>query len=357
MKLMKPLRKGSLVLIGLFLVPFFPAIKGLAKEKPAIRFDHYTIREGLSQSTVNCIMQDHKGLIWIGTQDGLNRFNGYEFTVFQKDPQDSSSISNNFVHSILEGPTGGVLVGTENGLDRFHRKGQGFEAIDFEDELRPTIRALEKDGKGNVWIGTLENGLFVLPQDSGLAYRPKGLSPDIHSVRNLCMGEGDSLWVGTSDKGLFIYQYRKERLIPTPVKNLRIHAVHSTKGGDYWIGTERGAFRLEIEKGAFQVSDRVRAGDKKGALPHPVVKAVHKDRKGRVWFGTAGGGLSRLYLEEGEKRFHHYQHHDYIPSSLANDLVNSIHEDRTHLDRVPKRCEQVRSQRTEFSSHHFPSDE
>lgn len=320
--------RRSLLLLVLFLLSF----SGLAKEKPDIRFDHFTIRDGLSQSTVNCIMQDRKGMIWIGTQDGLNRFDGYEFDVFQKDPLDTNAISNNFVRSLINGPKGSVLVGTEGGLDRFDRKKQAFEAISFQGAVSPIVLALEKDPKGNVWIGTLEEGLFVLPPDSNEAIHrtPQNSSSFFErTVRSLRWKSGDTLLVGTDEKGLLLYRTRESVLLPTPLKDLQVHAVHPKNNASaYWVGTDEGAFLLELGGERSDLKKHLKAGEGIGKLPHPVVQAIHRDSRGRFWFGTAGGGLSRLYKAQGAHRLHHYRYQDYIPSSLANDRVNAIHEDR-----------------------------
>ncbi len=326
-------REGPSFLIHTLFVLFLLVPRTGTAEKPDIRFDHYTIQNGLSQSTVNCIIQDPKGMIWIGTQDGLNRFNGYEFTVYQKDPLDSGSISDNFIHSLALGPEGHVLVGSENGLDRYRHRTGSFHSIPFEEGFDPVVQDLERDGEGNVWIATQDNGIHVLKKDSGVARSPgmsnKGSLSVPTSVRTLRWKGKDSLWVGTSGKGLFLYCPERGALFPTPIKEGAVHALHPISASEMWVGTDKGLFKLAREKGKIRILERIGGGEGKGKLPHPVVKAIHLDRKGRLWFGTAGGGLLRAYKKDGQRRFYQYQHQDYISSSLANDIVNTIHEDRT----------------------------
>ena len=326
---MIPFRLADLFRSAFLIFFLFSAFSSHSKEKPDIRFDHYTIREGLSQSTVNCILQDEKGLIWIGTQDGLNRFNGYGFDVFQKDPQDSNSISNNFVHSLCKGPDGGVVVGTEYGIDHYDPEKDAFSNIPFPGGMDPIVHSLEKDDRGRIWIGTAEEGLWYFSKDSAEAIKAAS-SLSSSSVQVLLSVSEDSLWVGTEGKGLFRFDPSEGEVHGTPLRRMTVHSIGSHEDPGLWVGTDQGAYQLGTRGERIELLKSIEAGEGKGKLPHPVVRAVHRDRKDRLWFGTAGGGISRLYRNEGGSiRFHHYQHQDYIPSSLANDLVYAIHEDRT----------------------------
>ncbi|MCB0588707.1 MAG: hypothetical protein KDD06_25675, partial [Phaeodactylibacter sp.] len=86
-----------------------------------VRFDQLNVEHGLSQNTVNCIIKDSRGYLWIGTNDGLNRYDGYQFAVFRHLKQDSSSLSDNKVYALLEDRAGRLWVGTKNGLNRYDR--------------------------------------------------------------------------------------------------------------------------------------------------------------------------------------------------------------------------------------------
>ena len=81
------------------------------------RFDHFSIKNGLSENTVNCILKDKEGYYWLGTQDGLNQYDGYSVKIFRHDRNDNSSISDNFILSLLEDNTGNLWIGTRNGLN------------------------------------------------------------------------------------------------------------------------------------------------------------------------------------------------------------------------------------------------
>jgi len=125
-----------------------------------IRFDRISIAQGLSQSTVECIVQDSKGFMWFGTEDGLNKYDGYSFTVFRHDPQDPNSLSNNYVRCMLEDHTGTLWIGTwGGGLNRFDpESGQWthykHDPADRYSLSHDNILCLYEDGAGVLWIGT-----------------------------------------------------------------------------------------------------------------------------------------------------------------------------------------------------------
>ncbi len=133
-----------------------------------IHFQHITINDGLSQNSANCLLRDKKGFMWFGTQDGLNRFDGYEFTVYRNDPMDSTSISDNYILSMIEDYTGAIWVGTQNGLNRFSVEKEIFKRYCFCTDspyclCDKQIKTIHESfvEPGILWIGT-ENGLSQL---------------------------------------------------------------------------------------------------------------------------------------------------------------------------------------------------
>ena len=130
-------------------------------QQTSIRFERVP---GLSQSAVNCIYQDRQGFMWFGTEDGLNRFDGYSFSVFRRDPADPASLSHNFVWAVQEDAEGGLWVGTEGGLNRRAPGTTVFTRLrhDARDETTvgaDFVWALLADRKGAIWVGTKGGGL------------------------------------------------------------------------------------------------------------------------------------------------------------------------------------------------------
>lgn len=279
-------------------------------------------------------MQDRRGLIWIGTQDGLNRFDGYDFKVHQKRPHDPASLSDNFIRALCQARDGAIWVGTESGLDRFDPEKEVFKEIPLGEIESASIRALEKGKDGKLWIGTREHGLFLLRPDSSSAdpVHPLPTKKGILSgetIHTLEKGRKGELWIGTGESGLFRYDTEDEGLKPTPLGNARVWDLAPIDDSTYWVGTDRGAFLLEGGERDMRIKTRIGKGEASGELPHSSVSSVLKDREGRVWFGTDGGGLCRLYRADGKIRFHRYRHQDYISSSLVSDKVLTVREDRS----------------------------
>ncbi|HID38534.1 MAG TPA: hypothetical protein EYP36_03350, partial [Calditrichaeota bacterium] len=129
-----------------------------------VRFRHLSIQDGLSQSTINCIFQDSRGFIWIGTQDGLNRYDGYNFKIFRENPLDSNSISHNWIWDIFEDKENNLWIATWDGLTKYNPSTRKFTRY-FPNAgdphsiggARPTSLCQDKDG--NLWIGTWGGGL------------------------------------------------------------------------------------------------------------------------------------------------------------------------------------------------------
>ena len=121
-------------------------------------FSHYAVKDGLSQSVANCFFQDSEGYLWIGTQNGLNKFTGYGFVKFIHNPSDSNSISDNWIFSIVEDKNGNLWIGTQKGLNKFDKKTERFSVIEHlaENSLinNNSVYGLFSDTSGNIFINT-----------------------------------------------------------------------------------------------------------------------------------------------------------------------------------------------------------
>src|SRR6202012_978680 len=128
------------------------------------KFEHVGTAEGLSQINVACIMQDSRGFIWIGTRDGLNRYDGYKFTVYNHSFQDKNTISNNQIADFVEDKEGNIWIGTLAGLNKYERKTGRFtrylhDSHNANSLSSNAINKLALDSYGNVWVGTQKGGL------------------------------------------------------------------------------------------------------------------------------------------------------------------------------------------------------
>ena len=153
----------------LILIPSFPVFgqhgDTVFSSNGRIEFEYISIDDGLSQSTVNCILQDRAGFLWFGTEDGLNRYDGYNFRVFKPDSDENKSINHNYVWSLFEDHLGMIWIGTNGGgLNRFNRVTEDYSAYKFNPEnplglSNNFIRVIFEDQKGYLWVGTEGGGL------------------------------------------------------------------------------------------------------------------------------------------------------------------------------------------------------
>lgn len=137
----------------------------LFAQKDNLRFERISIEQGLSQNTIYCILQDRKSFLWFGTQDGLNKFDGYDFKVHKHDPQDPNSLSNNVVRAIYEDRAGTLWIGTNGGgLNKFDREKEIFTHYRYDPANHNSlsdnkVTPIYEDRSGMLWIGTDGGGL------------------------------------------------------------------------------------------------------------------------------------------------------------------------------------------------------
>jgi hypothetical protein len=148
----KRLLNFTLILVNLLL----GTISAFAQNQ--LNFKHLTINEGLSQNTVFCIMQDKTGFIWVGTEDGLNKYDGYDFTIYKHENNNVKSLSHSQVNAMLEDPKGNFWVGTSDGLNLFDKHTENFVRIstgsNTQSGANDFISSIFYDSNGNLWIGT-----------------------------------------------------------------------------------------------------------------------------------------------------------------------------------------------------------
>ncbi len=328
------------------LIPFLTLLGTCfsAKGSDNIRFDNFTIREGLSQSTVNCLIQDQQGFIWVGTQDGLNKFNGYEFTVFKHDPQDSTSLTNNYIHDLYEDHHGDLWIATDRGISVFNRDKKRFRNYQKKDGLpHGVVWNIEGDGEGTIYAGTAKGGLAVIhpEKDSMTVLRrnEKNNSLPGNSIRSLYMDEHTGLlWIGTAGNGLALLDTgtmtlktkengQGSQFLPGEM----IWTIEREQDREnFWIGTNNGLYKLKgAEEPVLKEQIEASSSDDPQGLSNNVVSAIHAGKNGHLWIGTSGGGLNKMVRKKnGKREFFHYTHSSFDKSSLTSDLVHTLLKDR-----------------------------
>ena len=326
---------GALVLVGSLA---WPAWSG-AEAKP-MRFAQLSADEGLSQTSVFTMFQDSYGFVWLGTEDGLNRFDGQAVTVYKRDHQDPGSLPHDLVWSIAEDPSGDLWIGTEGGgLARWDRQSGRFERYQHDpaDENSPSgdrVRIVLVASDGAVWVGTKDTGLTRFEPQTGTFTRfrhspddPSSLGHD--GVYALLEDRSGRLWVGTEngvsrldDEGGF-ERFSHDPEVPGSLSGSRVRALLEDDQGTVWVGTLEAGLN-ELPSGSEEFIHHRHDPKRPGSLADDCVHAVHRDRAGRLWVGTRSG----LDLLQPTGSFAHYRHDPLNPASLAEDQVMSLMEDR-----------------------------
>ena len=167
---------SCIVLLMLFASMAYAAVPPPYPDFPQnpLQFAHLTTEDGLSNDTVQAFLQTQDGFMWFGTRDGLNRYNGYDFEVFNANPDSLDNLQNSDIKALLEDSVGGIWIGTSNGLDWYSQETGAFVHYTSKNEIGSAlagdeISALLEDAYGNIWIGTLDGGISVFsPLDGSI---------------------------------------------------------------------------------------------------------------------------------------------------------------------------------------------
>ena len=258
-------------------------------------FERLGLEDGLSQIMIYSLFQDSLGFLWVGTQDGLNKFDGYEFTVYRNDPIDPESISNNRIKAIFEDSSGNLWVGTDESLNLFDRKLEKFirfpvEICDQRKYNCAAITAIVEDTAGHIWFGTEGGGLYKLDHHSGQMTNYRFQENDQSSLPNdfitsLMLDSERRLWIGTLGGGLC---------------------------------------RFKAERDIFKVYRN--DSEDANSLSSDNISAIFEDSQGAIWVGTKDAGVNTFIPEEG-KGFVHFKHNEDDSSSLSDNSINALIED------------------------------
>ena len=261
-----------------------------------LKFDRLSLDEGLSQSIVESIVQDSQGFMWFCTEDGLNRYDGYGFSVLRSDPENPACLSQNHTLCILQARDGKLWIGAFNGglnlYDPQTEKITTFRADpdDQESLCNDMVRCIFQDDDGSLWIGT----------DGGLSE----LNPQTKEFRN----------------------FYHDPHHPQSLSNNTIRSICADREGRLWLATDNGLNRFDKDQNAFirYYHDPVN----KNSLCHNAVRKVISSRSGALWIGTDGGGLDKLIFDAGgTPRFTHYAHDDLDPASLNHNSIYALYEE------------------------------
>lgn len=321
--------------------------------------EHFTPANGLIAGKVVCVAQDSIGYLWIGTQDGLHRYDGYELRLYQYDPADSSSLSNNNVEDIYVDHAGTVWVGTWNGLNRYDPQTDSFYRYlhDLDDSTSlsgPMVIDIQEDAQNRLWIA-MAVGLggvcrYQPETDAFVRYLPKEGDPyslTAHNPSRLYLDKSGDLWIGMGspfdwdenygglnrydpDRDGFI-QYLHDPADPYSLAHNEIISLYEDREGLFWVATwGDGLQYMDREIGRFYPADenpnghrwpslRTRVGSRGG------IRFLHEDLQGNLWIGSFLGGLDCFHPETGTMT--HFSQGPAMEGGLTDLAVWSIFED------------------------------
>ena len=333
-------------------------------------FNNINIEQGISQSTIEAIFQDSEGYIWLGTNDGLNRYNGYEFKIYNYEEY-QNSISHNGITDITEDKYGNIwvntvsgvnkinkktekisnyteingkikedstteiivtkdnniLVGTYEGLNIYNAKEDRFDIILEEKDgiLSSCIYSIDEDINGNIWIGT-ELGLNKLSKDFKVLETYTSES-EIYNI--FCDDENGFVWAGSDSSGLLKID-TKTKEVKQYINNIedlnslpanQVGAIIRDSKGNLWVGTTNGLARYNEKNDSFDVYKN-KVYDK-NSLVYNDVRSIIEDREGVLWVGTYSG-ISIFDTESSIKYYNAGLDDGYL---LSENMVHGIYED------------------------------
>ena len=315
------------------------AISAFAEDaKEAWQFTQISIEQGLSQSTVNCIYQDRYGFLWFCTQNGLNRFDGYEIETYRRD---SERLHHEWIATLAEDADGNLWIGTEGGglsswnlkdgsTRHFRHDPQDPQSIG-SDRIRTITIARDQ----TLWIGTIDFGLSRFdPQTANFVHYAQaddGSGPRDGSVRAILETSSGDFWIGTKH-GVDIFDPEKETFEEVDLahpqsdateqdgEGIEVLALLEDKAGRIWIGTENGLALFQPETEQIRWFFSAAEG---GTLTDSRIRTLFEDQEGRLWVGTYSGLNLWDEVRQGFRVISTAE-----PGSQTQDQIFAIHQDR-----------------------------
>ena len=339
-------------------------------------------QDGLSSSAVQCIYQDRQGFMWFGTRGGLNKYDGYNFSILRRS-SNNNILSSNDIKAVLQDNQQRLWIATADG---------GVNALDLQTEkflyaknllppgrtMSQNMQQLYRDKKGNIWVGSSDSGLYVL-NSSTKFFQHYNLNSAISAITEDYQG---NIWVGTTQAGVavispngqILQRYNKQSNTPNNLSDDRIKFVFEDSkkrlwigtyggglnqfdpdsrrfrqvayenrqentathnfllcieeglAGNLWIGTENGGLSIYNPNTGTATSYR-HIDDDNSSIGSNTINCIKRDAKGNMWVGTANAGISMVSIDEA--RFAHYKF-EHRNNSLNNNIVNTIFEDSDH---------------------------
>ncbi len=289
--------RATAALVGMCLF-----LSGLLHAQTTMHLTHLTVKQGLSQGDVMCTFQDDRGFMWFGTQDGLNRYDGYSFKVFRHNPEDPRTIDDSWITSIAQSPDGAIWITTRGSSGRVNRF----------DPLTETFASFPRDSVAIAGARISANRSEFI-DDLGNRWSGPG-----------AIGGGLACYDSVRKTGRV---YRHDVNDPNSLIDDRVYSVYGDRRGRIWVSTHEGLDCFNRETGTF--THYVHDDGNPNSLSDNWVWPVIEDRTGVLWVGTFRGGLNRFDPSTGT--FTHFRHDESDPRSLSDNRIYSLYQDRSGI--------------------------
>ena len=387
--------------------------------KEHMNFKNITIEEGLTQGTVEALFQDSKGYIWIGTNDGLQRYNGYKFKIYRVEEDNKNSLVNNYILDIKEDASGNIWVATANGLSKIHNDGytitnyldskeegnlshanvasilitsddkvligtadglniydentDSFKRIFEGDKLTEQyINSLAEDSEKNIWVAT-ENGISKINLDTGYSknFTYDSNNDNTISENNIYKVYYDSdgfIWAGTYNSGACkiniktdeITRYYSEVRDDKSLGGNFVKNFLKDSKGNIWICTDGGLSKLNTDDMSF-TTYKNKIHDKNSLIDNNIFSVI-QDRTGLIWLGTYSG----ISIFNPDRKILHYKNDPFDNKTISDNMVTALYEDEEGLlwigsknegvDLLDRETDRIQNLKESTSDYIIPSD-
>ena len=339
MRILKYETGKGLITTTLLLLPFLAGFAG----DGIYNYDIISLKDGLSQNTVNAILQDKYGFMWYGTENGLNRYDGYDFVHFLPAQSDTTSISNNIIHSIIEDNEGYLWIGTEYGLNRYdQRSGIFTRYIHSKDDTTSisgdNINTVFQDSDNNIWVGTLGKGLNLYDRKTNsfkCFYIKNSVESNIIYSIIEDIQHKNILWIGT-EHGLLKFDKVQKKFLNLSIETklrkqvagtiFSIRSMVQDSTGILYIGTWYGLIKYSPQEDHwnwFELSNTT------NNLKHCIILSLLIDDKNTLWVGTRDNGLLNTTIDNTGNTINKQWQQHY--NEFYDDVISTLYYDKSRM--------------------------
>jgi signal transduction histidine kinase/ligand-binding sensor domain-containing protein/DNA-binding response OmpR family regulator len=296
-----------------------------------------SIKQGIPNQFVRCILKDSRGFVWFGTNNGLAKYDGVNFVVYENNPVDTNSLSYNSINAIFEDKNKNIWIGTSEGLNIYNRDKDNFTQIRTTKNV--VISAICEDNYNNIWSGTFGNGVlkYNLANKSVEFFSHNDSEINAHNsnhITSIIIDKKDRLWIGNWNgldlmdlKGRIIKHFEKNLMVPNSLSDNYIHAMFLENNEVLWIGTLYGGLnKLYINDNNFTFKKIPLTNNKNDS---PSILSLFAYKGNNLWIGTENHGL--ISLNTKTEKFITYLKEEGNPLTLNSNSIRSLYVDDLNI--------------------------